>query len=162
AGKRQTGGGPGGGLAGGLVPAPGIPGTAGRRHGGPHCHRLPPRFGWLTPGEFANGSRTMSWSLSPAPPVIKPNPLLKWVRTHFLERALWRLPRTDKVLDLCCGYGFYFSINPRAVGVDGDAASVQFLRAKGYDVRQCNVLETLPFGPNEFEYVVAHDVLEHF
>ncbi|MEA2687541.1 MAG: hypothetical protein QOD51_148 [Candidatus Eremiobacteraeota bacterium] len=62
----------------------------------------------------------------------------------------------------CCGWGFYFSINPKAAGVDGDPRSVAELRAKGYNVRQANVLEPLPFPDGAFDWVLAHDVLEHF
>lgn len=101
---------------------------------------------------------------APAPVVTarRPTPLRKWIRTHLLERTLWRLPRTDQVLDLCCGYGFYFGINPRACGIDGDPGAVELLRRAGHDVRCGNVLEGLPYPDGRFEVVVAHDVLEHF
>jgi len=92
----------------------------------------------------------------------RPNPVLKWIRTHCLERTLWRIPRTNKVLDLCCGYGFYFSINPHAAGIDNDPVSVGNLRAKGFDVQRGNVLAPLPYADGAFEHVIAHDVLEHF
>ena len=71
--------------------------------------------------------------------------------------------RGNRVLDLCCGWGFYFNINPNAVGVDGDPHPVEQLRERGFNVHQANVLETLPFGPGSFQWVLlAHDVLEHF
>ncbi len=104
----------------------------------------------------------MNQLLPPAPPARKPNPLLKWVRTYLVERTLWSLPRTDEVLDLCCGYGFYFGINPNARAVDGDPACVQHLRGKGFRVEQCDILQRLPYGDGAFRHVVAHDVLEHF
>jgi SAM-dependent methyltransferase len=66
------------------------------------------------------------------------------------------------VLDLCCGYGFYFSINPRARGVDGNPECVEALRRDGRDVVLYDVLNGLPFPDGEFEWVVAHDVCEHF
>jgi SAM-dependent methyltransferase len=97
-----------------------------------------------------------------APSLRKPTGFRKWFRTEFLEPTMRKLPKTRDVLDLCCGYGFYFSINPSARGVDGDPACVSQLRARGYDVQLCNVLERLPFDDEEFQYVVAHDVLEHF
>ncbi len=97
-----------------------------------------------------------------APPVLKPNPFKKFVRTHLLERTMRRIPRGNRVLDLCCGWGFYFNINPNAVGVDGDPHPVEQLRERGFNVHQANVLETLPFGPGSFQWVLAHDVLEHF
>jgi SAM-dependent methyltransferase len=99
----------------------------------------------------------------PATPVtLRPKPVLKWIRTHFLEPTLWRLPKTSEVLDLCCGYGFYFSINPRARAVDGNPQCVDRLRREGRDVTLCDVLGPLPFPDGEFGWVVAHDVCEHF
>jgi SAM-dependent methyltransferase len=98
----------------------------------------------------------------PAPTTYKPNPIRKWIRTYFMERAVWRLPRTDRVLDLCCGYGFYFTINPHAQGVDGDPVCVAELCRKGYHVKQCDVTQRLPFDDGTFECVLAHDALEHF
>lgn len=92
----------------------------------------------------------------------RPGSLRKFVRTYLLERSLWRLPKDDTVLDLCCGYGFYFTINPRAAGIDGDPGAVALLRARGHDVRQGDVLERLPWEDGRFRWVVAHDVLEHF
>lgn len=99
---------------------------------------------------------------APAPVMWKPNPVLKWVRIHFLEPTLWRLPMSERILDLCCGYGFYFSINSKAQGVDGDPVCVNYLRAQGFSVQQCDIRERLPFPDGHFEYVIAHDVLEHF
>jgi SAM-dependent methyltransferase len=93
---------------------------------------------------------------------IRPNPVLKWIRTQFLEPTLWRLPRNEGVLDLCCGYGFYFSINPRARGVEGDPTCVEALTRQGYKVALCDVRKPLPFKAGEFQVVVAHDVCEHF
>jgi SAM-dependent methyltransferase len=95
-------------------------------------------------------------------PSHRPSALRKWLRARFLERTLQRLPRTSDVLDLCCGYGFYFDINPRAQGVDGDPEAVRVLRAAGRDVKLANVLEGLPYPDASFGHVVAHDVLEHF
>ena len=97
-----------------------------------------------------------------APPIYKPNPVKKLLRTYLLERTLWSIPRTADVMDLCCGYGFYFTINPHARGVDGDPKAVTELRERGYSVAQANVLEGLPFASASFDYVVAHDVFEHF
>ncbi|MFH0938414.1 MAG: class I SAM-dependent methyltransferase [Planctomycetota bacterium] len=101
--------------------------------------------------------------IAPATPVtLRPNPILKWIRIKFLERTLWRLPKTDKVLDLCCGYGFYFSINPNARAIDGNPLCIEQLKKEGRNARLCNILEPLPFKDGEFEWVVAHDVCEHF
>jgi SAM-dependent methyltransferase len=92
----------------------------------------------------------------------EPGPLRKLVRTYLLERTLWRLPRDGSVLDLCCGHGFYFSINPRAAGIDADPRAIEQLSKRGHDVRLGNVLEGLPYPDAQFSWVVAHDVLEHF
>jgi SAM-dependent methyltransferase len=97
-----------------------------------------------------------------APPIYKPNPVKKFLRTYLLERTLWSIPRDARVLDLCCGYGFYFTINPHAQGVDGDPKAVTELRSRGHAVEHANVLEGLPFEAESFDYVVAHDVFEHF
>jgi SAM-dependent methyltransferase len=95
-------------------------------------------------------------------PSREPAALRKWLRARLLERTLRRIPRDEQVLDLCCGYGFYFSINPRASGIDGDPRAVAAMRQKGYDVHLGNVLDTLPYADHRFRWVVAHDVLEHF
>lgn len=100
--------------------------------------------------------------LSEHPNVLKPNAVRKWIRTHFLEPTLKKTPRGPGVLDLCCGYGFYFNINPEARGVDGDPNCVAALRAEGRSVELANVLEPLPYPAGEFSHVIAHDVLEHF
>lgn len=92
----------------------------------------------------------------------QPHPFKKWLRTRFLEPTLRTIPRERDVLDLCCGYGFYFGINPRATGVDGDARAVDYLRSRGHEVQLANVLERLPFPDGSFRWVIAHDVLEHF
>jgi SAM-dependent methyltransferase len=97
-----------------------------------------------------------------APGMYKPHPIKKFIRTYLFERTMWAIPRDDSVFDLCCGWGFYFTINPNAAGVDGDADAVTYLKSRGHDVRRANVLEPLSFEMGHFDYVVAHDVLEHF
>lgn len=92
----------------------------------------------------------------------EPGRFRKLLRTYLLERTLWRIPRDSRVLDLCCGYGFYFTINPLASGIDGDARAVAQLQKRGLDVLHANVLAGLPYADGRFSWVVAHDVLEHF
>jgi SAM-dependent methyltransferase len=92
----------------------------------------------------------------------KPDRLRRAIRTYVLERTLWRLPRDSSVLDLCCGHGFYFTINPHASGIDGDRQAIDELARDGYDVQVGNVLEGLPYPDGRFSWVIAHDVLEHF
>lgn len=101
--------------------------------------------------------------VSPDAPVVKRSTRARtWIRTWVLERTLRHVPRTDRVLDLCCGYGFYFSINPDAHGIDGDPQCVKVLQDEGRSVVLANVLERLPYDDGSFEQVLAHDVLEHF
>ena len=97
-----------------------------------------------------------------AAPTRKPNSIKKFIRTYFIERTLQKLPKTNSILDLGTGYGFFLSINPNACGIDGDHTSITYLKAKGYNVQQCDILKKLPFQNSEFEYAIAHDVLEHF
>ncbi|HZU36248.1 MAG TPA: class I SAM-dependent methyltransferase [Gemmataceae bacterium] len=104
----------------------------------------------------------MATLTAPAPPARRPKPVRKFIRTWFLERTLRRVPKTRQILDLGCGYGFYFSINPHARGVDGDPVAVEYLCQQGFDVQQADFLQGLPYPDAEFEYVIAHDVLEHF
>jgi SAM-dependent methyltransferase len=74
------------------------------------------------------------------------------------------IPKTARVLDFGCGYGFYFRINPRAHGVDGDPNSVKFVNDKYGDGRAqlLNLLEELPFQDASYDWILAHDVFEHF
>lgn len=98
-----------------------------------------------------------------APRVIRPNAILKFVRTYFIERTMWRIPRTEAVLDFCSGWGFYGDINPRASMIDGDEVAVADLRKRGFSGAVLgDVLLPLPFAPERFDWVLAHDVLEHF
>jgi SAM-dependent methyltransferase len=97
-----------------------------------------------------------------APKVLPSSRWRTWIRTYLLEPTLRRLPRTDRVLDLCTGYGFYFNLNPKAHGVDGDPECVATLRNRGHQVALANVLEGVPYADESFDYVLAHDVLEHF
>ena len=97
-----------------------------------------------------------------AAPARKPNFLKKFIRIHLIEKTLQSLPKSNCVLDLGTGYGFYLSINPHAWAVDGDHNCINYLQSKGFNVKQCDFLKRLPFDDDEFEYVIAHDVLEHF
>ncbi|MBU1888392.1 MAG: class I SAM-dependent methyltransferase, partial [Candidatus Omnitrophica bacterium] len=67
----------------------------------------------------------------------------------------------NKVLDLGCGRGFYFKINPFACGIDFDVDCVRSLKNKGYRVIYGDIRNELPFKDNFFKYVICHDVLEH-
>ena len=86
----------------------------------------------------------------------------KFIRIYFLSFPLWKTKKfKDKVLDLGCGRGFYFEINPNAYGIDLDENCVIDLKNSGYKVAQGDIRNKLPFRNNFFEYVISHDVLEH-
>lgn len=86
-----------------------------------------------------------------------------FIRIHFLSSPLWKTKKSkDKVLDLGCGWGFYFKINPRAYGVDLDEGCIKYLKSLGHKVIKGDIRKQLPFKDNFFKWVIAHDVLEHF
>ena len=97
-----------------------------------------------------------------APSVLRSSRLRTLIRIWLLEPTMRKLPREGRMLDLCCGYGFYLRMNPQASGIDGDPACVEALCAQGRDVKLANVLERFPYDDGAFDYVLAHDVLEHF
>lgn len=86
----------------------------------------------------------------------------EFLRMYFASFPLWDTKKfKDKVLDLGCGRGFYFKINPLAYGVDVDAECITYLQDKGYKVIQKDIRKGLPFSSNFFKCVICHDVLEH-
>ena len=106
----------------------------------------------------------MSDHIAPnTPKVDKTTPLREKVKV-LIERTARGVPKSRRVLDFGCGYGFYFQINPLAQGVDGDPDCVNFINARFNDdkVKLANFLEKLPYSDSEFEFVLAHDVFEHF
>lgn len=96
--------------------------------------------------------------VNPKSPKIK-----EFIRTFFLSFPLFQTRAAgEKVLDLGCGWGFYFKINPRAYGIDVDKKCIEYLKKFEYKVVEGNIKKRLPFGDNSFKWVIAHDVLEHF
>jgi len=91
-----------------------------------------------------------------------PNFFKEWLRINFFSCHLRDTLAYDNVLDLCCGWGFYLKVNPQAWGVDIDSKCIEYLSGRGYNVKECNVIEELPFPENSFDLVLAHDALEHF
>lgn len=86
----------------------------------------------------------------------------EFFRTCFSSAPLLRTRKfKNKVLDLGCGRGFYFKINPFACGIDFDVDCVRSLKNKGYRVIYGDIRNELPFKDNFFKYVICHDVLEH-
>ena len=96
------------------------------------------------------------------PPTKKPSSWRLWVRIHFLSRHLKKTVKYKNVLDLGCGWGFYLRINPAAYGIDYNISAIKYLSRLGYKVKRWNILEKLPFPDSFFDFVLTHDVLEHF
>jgi SAM-dependent methyltransferase len=87
-------------------------------------------------------------------------------RREVIRALLQRteLPAKVRLLDAGCGTGrnlVEFGPLGAAAGVDPSSDAVEFCHHRGLgDVRQAGI-EALPFGPNEFELLLACDVLEH-
>jgi ubiquinone/menaquinone biosynthesis C-methylase UbiE len=95
-------------------------------------------------------------------PAIRPNDIKKWIRTKFLSPYLYKIPKEEKTLDLACGWGFSFNINPDFYGVELNDECVSFCQQQGFKVKKGNLVEPLPFPDNFFDNCFTHDVLEHF
>ena len=94
---------------------------------------------------------------------LKSSKLREFIRLHFLSSPLFQTKSAgQKVLDLGCGYGFYFKINPMAYGIDFDERCIEYLKKFGYKVIKGDIKKQLPFRNNSFKWIIAHDVLEHF
>jgi SAM-dependent methyltransferase len=98
----------------------------------------------------------------PPPAALKPNKLKKWIRTKFLTPYLYKIPANEKTLDIACGWGFSFDINPNFFGLELDDECVQYCQQKGFNVKKGNLLEVFPFEGDYFDNCFSHDVLEHF
>jgi len=74
------------------------------------------------------------------------------------------LGQGPRLLDAGCGTGRnlveFGSLGP-ATGVDPSAEAVELCRRRGLNEVQCAGVEDLPFGPGEFDLLLACDVLEH-
>jgi SAM-dependent methyltransferase len=85
-----------------------------------------------------------------------------WFRGR--RAVIWALLNRAELLDAGCGTGrnlVEFGSLGSAVGVDPSADAVAFCQERGlHDVRQAG-LEALPFDSDEFDLVLACDVLEH-
>ena len=93
----------------------------------------------------------------------KPNILNWYIRAIFFEHTLQKLPKANDILDLCCGYGFYFLINRHATGIDGDFTCSKFISRKmNKQIPVANINSVLPFRDESFSFVISHDVFEHF
>ena len=69
-----------------------------------------------------------------------------------------------RLLDAGCGTGrnlVEFGALGPATGVDPSPEAVELCRRRGLNEVQCAGVEDLPFGPGEFDLLLACDVLEH-
>lgn len=96
------------------------------------------------------------------PPTLRTDDIKEWLRINILSSYIRNLPVREKTLDLACGWGFSFRINPNFWGVEIDDDCVKFCQEQGYKVTKGNLLEPLPFPDNFFDNVFSQDVLEHF
>jgi len=93
----------------------------------------------------------------------KSSKIREFIKIHFLSSPLFQTKSAnEKVLDLGCGWGFYFKINPNAYGIDADENCVNYLKNLGYKIIQGDIRNQIPFKNNHFKWVICHDVLEHF
>jgi SAM-dependent methyltransferase len=93
----------------------------------------------------------------------KPNIINWYLRALFLELTLQKLPKQKDILDLCCGYGFYFHINKNAFGIDGDLDCAREISHRiNKQITIANINYGLPYQSKSFSYVISHDVFEHF
>lgn len=95
-------------------------------------------------------------------PALRPSKINKWIRSRFLSSYLYKIPRDQYTLDIACGWGFSFTINPNFYGVEIDDDCVKYCREHGYKVGKANLLASLPFADDSFDNCFSHDVLEHF
>lgn len=75
------------------------------------------------------------------------------------------IPRRDgDVLDIGCGAGnmiHHLARYGRVKGIEVDARPVAMAQTRGYDVRQGDATQHIPFPDNSFDLVTALDVIEH-
>ena len=97
------------------------------------------------------------------PGTIRSTGIRNYIRMHFLSKPLYETKiYNGLVLDISCGWGIYFKINPYATGIDLDDACINFLQKQGYKAVKGDILKKFPFNDEQFKCAIAHDVLEHF
>lgn len=82
-----------------------------------------------------------------------------WYRKAYLYPRLNRM-LTGRVLDFGCGIGDFLNFRQNTVGVDINAANIEFCRASGQDAR---LIENgrIPCADASFNGVIMDNVLEH-
>lgn len=85
-----------------------------------------------------------------------------WSLLNLLDANVAR--RGGDVLDIGCGAGnmiHHLSRYGRVKGIEVDARPVTMAQARGYDVRQADATQRIPFPEASFDLVTALDVIEH-
>ena len=91
-----------------------------------------------------------------------------WFRgRRYMIWALLRhtqLPDRPRILDAGCGTGrnlVEFGTLGPATGIDASSEAVEFCKLRGLGMVSTGTVHALPFGPGEFDLLLACDVLEH-
>jgi SAM-dependent methyltransferase len=97
------------------------------------------------------------------PDTQKSTKIREFIRINYLSKPLQQTKICkEMVLDIGCGWGFYFKINPYAYGIDFDDKCINCLKKNGYKAIKADILKKFPFDGNTFEWAIAHDIFEHF
>ena len=80
-------------------------------------------------------------------------------RRHFLYPRIARRLR-GRTLDIGCGIGDFLQFRPGTVGVDVNAHTVAYCKARGLDARLMEP-DVLPFEGASFDSALLDNVLEH-
>lgn len=85
----------------------------------------------------------------------------EFIRSFLYRWTLRRFRKSDKTVDLGCGWGVSLSVNNKFWLIDADAECISHLKSKGARAFLGNFSEGLPFSDAFFENAFTHDVLEH-
>lgn len=84
---------------------------------------------------------------------------------NFSKRAVLDLVREGSVLDVGCGDGLLLEqMKQKGLivgGIDISSRAVSICKERGFDCKQGDIMETLPFEDNSYDSVILIDVLEH-
>lgn len=95
-------------------------------------------------------------------PSIRPPSWRKRAKKYLMARPLYMtLDKPDRVLDIGCGFGIYFTINHGAVGIDLNQDAIEECKRSGHNAMLADVAKGLHFGDKSFDWVIAYDFIEH-
>lgn len=95
------------------------------------------------------------------PPTLPSSKFKQAIKVKFFSNHLRWFPKEERTLDIGCGWGFSFKINPDFYGVDADIRCIEHLKSEGFKVSLADVSKPLPFDDDFFDNAFTHDVLEH-